>query len=120
MNVTVTGVAQARAYFSRLKDGAEAMGKLVILVGSHLRYARYQHEGTRSFRGTFYLSRAAQAAMPFMREQFTQALPKGPAAVFAAGMASGHAVQARAIPLARIRTGNLRGSIAVYPGRRRA
>lgn len=37
-------------------------GGPVAIVGTNVHYARYQHDGTRWMRGTFYLTRALPAA----------------------------------------------------------
>lgn len=37
-------------------------GEAVAVVGTNVEYARYQHDGTRFMAGTFYLTRALDAA----------------------------------------------------------
>lgn len=116
--VTYKDVNDARGYFARLKGGAEALRRMVILVGSPLRYARFVHEGTRRMRGRPFLANAVRAAEPAIRQRFASAIDKGPEAVFRAGLESGYDVQRRAQQETPVRTGSLRRSIHTVAARR--
>lgn len=117
-HVTFDGLPEARAYFAKLKDGATAVGRLSVLVGSPVRYARYQELGTRYLRGRFYLTNALRAVQPRIKPAITAAVEKGPQAVYDAGLRLGYEVQRAAQATAPVRTGNLRRSIHTVAGAR--
>jgi hypothetical protein len=118
ITATFKGLDEARDYFSRLQSGADAARRMVVMVGSPLRYARFVEFGTRRMRGRFYLTKAVRAVEPRIKQRFAGALEKGPDAVFQAGMESGYDVQRSAQQNAPVKTGSLRRSIHVVAAKR--
>ena len=116
--ITFTGLSEARAYFSRLKEGAEAAQRLRVLVGSPLKYARYVHEGTKRMKGRPFLTNALRGAEPRIKQRFAAAIERGPDAVLRAGLESGYDVQRGAQRDAPVKTGSLRRSLHTVAARR--
>ena len=118
VRVRVLGLDEAQAYFGTLRSGAAALGKLSVLVGSGVHYARYQELGTRHFPGRYFLTNALAHVRPRIAPKLLAAVEHGPRAVLDAGLALGYQVQREAQAAAPVRTGTLRRSIhTVVAGR---
>jgi hypothetical protein len=115
--VQVDGLEEAKAYFAALASGAEAARRALVLVGSPLRYARYQEFGTKRLAGRLYLTRAARE-LTGAEEAIAGALDKGPSAVLDAFLRLGYRVQRAAQGYAPVKTGSLRRSIHTVAARR--
>jgi len=123
--LTFVGLKEAQAYFSRLKSGAEAMARIVILVGSAEPYAYGIHYGrhrrgtlARAAGGTNYLEKGLAQRREHIRKAAAAAVEKGPQAVAPAMLAQGQAVASAARPFTPHLSGTLRRSLHAVPGRR--
>lgn len=113
----VEGLEAAKAYFATFQRGAAAARRALVLVGSPLRYARYQEFGTKRMAGRLYLTRAARE-LTGAEGAIAAALDKGPSAVLDAFLRLGYRVQRAAQGYAPVKTGNLRRSIHTVAARR--
>lgn len=111
ISITITGVDSFQQRVARYRDAATAASRSAVVVGTNVRYAIYQHEGTRFMTGTFYLARGLAAVRPEITPAVAKALPKGGGAVRDALLKLGYKVEAAAKPFVRVRTGNLRRSL---------
>lgn len=119
LRVQVTGIPQATAALDRLQQGAVAVGRTVLRVGSPLAYSGYVERGTRRMRARPFLAPALDAAERSLRGRLVAALPRGAQATAAALLGVGAEMKATAQRLAPVRTGNLRSSIySTTTGRR--
>lgn len=136
MIVQFEGIKEARAYVERLRDGAEAAGQLVVLVGSNLPYAYGIHEGrhrggrlARRAGGVPYLTLGLDRVRDEIAPTIARAIPQGPSAVLGAFARVGNDVARGAVESLTStvyagptrgwsRTGQLRRSIHTVIGRR--
>jgi hypothetical protein len=125
ITVTISGIREARQYFATLKDGADALGKMVILVGFSKVYAFGQETGryrsgrlARRAGGAWMLRTGLARVQPDITGELVGAVEKGPGAVLSAGLKLGYRIEAIAKPLTPVRSGELRRDLHTVAGRR--
>lgn len=125
LTVTISGVREARQYFATLKSGAEALGKLAVLVGFSKVYAFGQETGryrsgrlARRAGGAWMLRSGLARVQPDIKREIVDAVEKGPSAVLSAGLRLGYRVEAIAKPLTPVRSGALRRDLHTVAGAR--
>ncbi|HXI17662.1 MAG TPA: HK97-gp10 family putative phage morphogenesis protein [Chloroflexota bacterium] len=117
-SITITGVKEAQATLTRLREGAEAAGRTTLRVGPTAKYASYVEQGTRRMRARPFLAPALATVEDSLRGRLIAALPKGAQSTAAAMLGVATTLKSAAQKRAPVRTGNLRGSMYVASGRR--
>lgn len=116
--VRVSGVRESQAYLQKLADGAKAVGGMVVVVGSPLKYAfgieTGRHRSGRLARragGARMLTRGLQSVHSRIKPTVVAALPHGRAAARAAVLRLGYDVQRFAQAHTPVVGGGLRRSL---------
>jgi len=111
ISIRLTGIREGLLGLARLRDGAEAVSRTGLTVGSRLGYSGYVEYGTRRMRARPYLRPAVAEVERGVRATLVAALPQGARPVVAAILGIGTDLVRAAQRFVPVRTGNLRRSI---------